>query len=156
MSPGGGKAPRVREAADADVERLLPMCEWLFESPGYRPPAWDLERACAALAGAIASPDAAVLVADDSGRGLVGLCTAYIDLDSVRYGRRCWVEDLTVAPGRRSEGIGRALLEAAREWAKGRGATHLELDTGLAREEAQRFYDRERPAAKGISYSWML
>lgn len=147
---------RVREATGADVERLLPTYEWLFESPGYRPAAWQPSRARAALAGAIDSTDAAVLVVDDAAEGLVGLCTAYIDLDSVRYGKRCWVEDLAVDPTRRSEGIGTALLEAAREWARTRGATHLELDTGIARKDAQRFYERETPAAKGISYSWVL
>lgn len=53
-------------------------------------------------------------------------------------------------------GIGKALLDAAKVWASERGATHLELDTGLARTDAQRFYERERPIAKGYSYSWAL
>jgi GNAT superfamily N-acetyltransferase len=96
-----------------------------------------------------------VIVAED-GDEVVGLLAAYLDLDSVRYGRRCWVEDLAVSPEHRSAGIGKALLDAARAWAKRHGATHLELDTGLARADAQRFYERERPSAKGYSYSWML
>jgi GNAT superfamily N-acetyltransferase len=74
----------------------------------------------------------------------------------LRYGLRCWVEDLAVDPSRRSRGIGKALLDAAKAWAAERGATHLELDTGIARGDAQRFYEREAPIAKGISYSWSL
>jgi GNAT superfamily N-acetyltransferase len=64
------------------------------------------------------------------------------------------VEDLAVEPSRRSAGVGKALLDAAKAWAKMGGATHLELDTGLARTGAQRFYERENPIAKGYSYSW--
>ena len=145
----------VREARAGEEDALLALYEWLFAPPGSRPPRWDETRARAALTGALESPDAAVLVADDGG-ALVGLCTAYLDLDSVRFGRRCWVEDLAVYPERRSQGIGAALLAAARDWASERGATHLELDTGEARADAQRFYEREGPAWRSISYAWML
>jgi GNAT superfamily N-acetyltransferase len=145
----------IREAARAEVERVLGMYEWLFESPGYLPPGWDPERAKAALSEAIEAEGSTVLVAERRGE-LLGFATAYLDLDSVRFGPRCWVEDLAVEPGRRSEGLGGALFDAAQEWARERGATHLELDTGLAREDAQRFYERREPAAKGFSYSWRL
>ena len=84
------------------------------------------------------------------------LISAYLDLNSVRYGLRCWVEDLAVDPSRRSAGVGKALLDEAKQWARERGATHLELDTGLARHDAQRFYEREEPTTKGYSYSWAL
>jgi GNAT superfamily N-acetyltransferase len=145
----------IRMAAGAEDGLLLAMYEWLFEPPGYRPQGWNTERARSALAEAIAADDAAVLVADADG-ALVGICTAYLDLNSVRFGKRCWIEDLAVDPGWRSQGIGGAMLDAAREWAKAAGATHLELDTGLARGDAQRFYERQGETHKGISYSWAL
>ncbi len=135
---------------------MLAMYEWLFEPPGYTPPQWDRGRAGEALAEAIASEESTVLVAEAGDGELVGLISAYLDLNSVRYGRRCWVEDFAVHPGHRSQGIGNALLDAAKGWAREREATHLELDTGLARADAQRFYDREQPATKGYSYSWTL
>jgi GNAT superfamily N-acetyltransferase len=84
------------------------------------------------------------------------LCTAYLDLESVRFGLRCWVEDLVVEAGHRSRGAGGALLDAAADWARKRGATHLELDSALARSDAQRFYRRREPAIIGYSYSWRL
>jgi GNAT superfamily N-acetyltransferase len=145
----------IREAQPGEEERILGMYEWLFATPGSVPPGWDPERARQAIAGAIADKKSAVLVAEQRG-DLLGLCTAYLELDSVRFGQRCWVEDLAVSPGHRSEGIGGALLDAAGDWARERGATHLELDTGLAREDAQRFYERRDPATKGFSYSWRL
>ena len=147
--------PTVREAISEEVERVLGMYEWLFEPPGYVPPNWDPDRARDALREAIASDDSAVLVAEHRGE-LLGFATAYLELNSVRFGQRCWIEDLAVNPEHRSEGVGGALLDAAGDWARDRGATHLELDTGLAREDAQRFYDRREPAAKGYSYSWRL
>jgi GNAT superfamily N-acetyltransferase len=61
-----------------------------------------------------------------------------------------------VGPGARSRGVGGSLLDAAADWARDRGASHLELDTGLARVDAQRFYERRRPDSVGYSYSWRL
>ena len=94
------------------------MYEWLFAPPGAKPASWDEKRAAVALEQAIESHDSVVLVADDGGT-LVGFCTAYQDIHSVRFGYRAWVEDLAVDPGRRSEGIGKALLDAAKAWARG-------------------------------------
>jgi GNAT superfamily N-acetyltransferase len=145
----------IREALPGEVERVLSMYEWLFAPPGSVPPRWDPDRARHAIADAIADPSTALLVAEHRGE-LLGLCTAYLDLTSVRYGSRCWVEDLAVSPGHRSEGVGGELLDAAEDWARARGATHLELDTGLAREDAQRFYRRREPDTVGYSYSWQL
>jgi GNAT superfamily N-acetyltransferase len=96
-----------------------------------------------------------VLVAAADGR-LVGFCTAYQDLHSVRFGYRAWVEDLAVDPERRSQGIGKALLDAAKDWARERGATHLELDSALARTDAHRFYEREGAEYKSFSFGWTL
>ena len=75
-----------------------------------------------------------------------GLCCVFLDIASVRFGQRAWVEDLAVDPERRSEGIGKALLDAAKEWARERGASHLELDSGVDRADAHRFYEREGPS----------
>jgi GNAT superfamily N-acetyltransferase len=143
----------IRAARADEVDAVVPLYEWLFAPPGTRPPSWDERRAARSLARAIASPESTVLVAAD-GPALIGLCTAYLDLDSVRFGLRCWVEDLAVHPERRSEGVGAALLDAAGGWARRHGATHLELDSALARTDAHRFYERREPVAKGYSYSW--
>jgi GNAT superfamily N-acetyltransferase len=148
--------PTIREAKPGEEGAVLAMYEWLFEPPGRTPAWWNEEKAIERLRGAIDARDAEVLVAEDESGGLVGVAAAYIDLESVRFGRRCWVEDLAVHPDRRSEGIGARLLAAARDWARDRGATHLELDTGKARAAARRFYEREAPQHVGISYSWDL
>jgi GNAT superfamily N-acetyltransferase len=146
----------IRHARSADGLAILRAYEWLFEPPGWRPPDWPSLGAKRALVAAIESPGSAVLLAEAADGAIVGLCTAYLDLDSVRFGRRCWVEDLAVAPDHRSRGIGARLLAEAREWAAGHHATHLELDTGIARTDAQRFYERESPDARSLCYAWRV
>ncbi len=83
-------------------------------------------------------------------------CTVYLDFESVRFGRRAWVEDLAVDPSHRSQGIGKALLATAKDWAREHGATHLELDSSFDRHDAHRFYDRERPSWSSRSFGWLL
>jgi GNAT superfamily N-acetyltransferase len=146
----------VRAATHADVEAVIPLYEWLFAPPGTRPDSWDERRAAVALRAAIDSHDAVVLLAEADDGELIGFCTGYQDLHSVRFGYRAWVEDLAVHPDRRSQGVGKALLDAAKNWARERGASHLELDSGLARADAHRFYEREGPSWTSKSFGWQL
>lgn len=146
----------IRAAKADEAPRLPSLYEWLFAPPGSIPPAWDERRAVVALRDAIDSDDACVLVAEERGGALIGICTIYQDLDSVRFGSRAWVEDLAVDPARRSQGIGKALLDAAKAWARERGATHLELDSAIARTDAHRFYEREGSQYRSYSFGWEL
>lgn len=143
----------IREARPEEIDAVLGCYEWLFAPPGSHPPGWDPAAAGERLRAALDSDRSTVLVAD-GGEGLVGLCTAYLDLLSVRYGLRCWVEDLAVDPDSRSRGVGAALLTRARSWAAGEGATHLELDSGEARTDAHRFYEREGPAWRSLCFAY--
>ena len=131
------------------------MYEWLFAPPGSPVPDWDPERAAAALRHAVSSDSAVVLIAVLEDR-FVGLCTAYDELESVRFSRRVWVEDLAVDPEHRSRGIGKQLLDEAKRWAQARGASRLALDSGEARTDAHRFYEREHPSYRSISFGWQL
>jgi GNAT superfamily N-acetyltransferase len=145
----------VRAARLADIDQIITGYEWLFEPPASCPPQWDPECAAAALRRAISSHSAVVLIATLDGH-LVGLCTAYDDIESVRFGRRVWVEDLALHPDQRSRGIGKQLLDEAKRWAQTRGATRLQLDSSEARTNAHRFYERERPDWRSISFGWEL
>jgi GNAT superfamily N-acetyltransferase len=147
--------PIIRAAGPDDTDQVVRAYEWLFTPPGSRPPQWDARRAAAALVRLVASDSTMVLVArlDDE---IVGFCTAYDDIESVRFGRRVWVEDLAVHPDQRSRGIGVRLLDEAKRWARGRGATHLELDSAQVRAAAHRFYERERPSWRSVCFGWEL
>jgi GNAT superfamily N-acetyltransferase len=145
----------IRPARDDEVAALVAAYEWLFAPPGSQPPMWDPDAAAERLRALIAAGDGEVFVADHDGE-IVGICTVELDIESVRFGQRAWVEDLAVHPGHRSAGHGKALLDAAKDWGRARGATHLELDSGEARGDAHRFYERERPSWRSVSYGWEL
>ena len=145
----------VRPARPDEAVDVVALYEWLFEPPGSVPPGWDPAEARSRLDETIAGESSIALVAELDDR-LVGFCTAYIDLLSVRYGLRCWVEDLAVDPELRSRGVGHDLLTAARFWARERGATHLELDSAEGRADAHRFYEREGAVWPSKSFTFPL
>ena len=147
--------PVIRPARPGDVETLVRAYDWLFAAPGSQPSAWEPGRAAAALREAIEAPRSTVLVAEHDG-DVAGFCTVYLDLRSVRFGDRAWVEDLAVHPERRSLGVGKALLDAAKDWAREHRASHLELDSSTARTDAHRFYLREQPSWQSMCFGWEL
>lgn len=132
----------IRPATAGDEDAILALIEELFKPPGARPPDYSRERARKGIRWALEQPHSDILLACE-GRELVGLASVYADIQSIRYGPRCWLQDLVVAAGARRRGIGRKLLDAATEWAKKHGCTHLELASGTGRKDAHRFYLRE-------------
>lgn len=58
--------------------------------------------------------------------------------------RKLYIDDLATAASERSRGFGRMLLNALRERAIDAGCQTLDLDSGVQRFDAHRFYLRER------------
>lgn len=58
--------------------------------------------------------------------------------------RKLYVDDLSTAASERSRGYGRMLLNELRERAVAAGCHSVELDSGVQRFDAHRFYLRER------------
>jgi len=132
----------VRPARLDDEPAVLDLIEELFESPGGRPPGYSRDRGRTGFRWAVQQPNADVLLALEDGEP-VGLASVYADIQSIRYGPRCWLQDLVVRPDHRRRGAGRSLLDAAANWALEHGCTHLELSSGAGRKGAHRFYLRE-------------
>ena len=87
----------VRYALPADAPAIVAAYDWLFAPPGVSPQDWSQAVAVGRLEAAMADDRAAVLLADDADT-IVGFATVYLDIVSVRFGQRAWVEDLAVAP----------------------------------------------------------
>ena len=138
----------IRPAAPEDEEAALDLIEELFEAPGVRAPGYTEERGRAGFKYAVHDRDADVLLAVD-GERVVGLASVYADILSIRYGPRCWLQDLVVTSSHRGRGVGARLIGAASEWARERGCTHLELASGDGRKDAHRFY-----RVQGMSQSY--
>jgi GNAT superfamily N-acetyltransferase len=137
----------IRPATLDDEGAVLDLIEQLFDPPGGRPPEYSRERGRIGFRWAVERADADVLLALD-GERLAGLSSVYQDIQSIRFGPRCWLQDLVVRNGRRGQGLGGQLLQASASWALGRGCTHLELASGAARLDAHRFY-----ASQGMTQS---
>jgi len=129
----------VRPATVADGDAVLTLMEELFAPPGSTPPGYRRDAAVGRFRHAVESDDADVLLAVD-GEDIVGLASVYAEFPSIRFGRRCWLEDLVVTARRRSQGAGRLLLDAATDWGRRHGCTHLGLVSAGARRDAHRFY----------------
>ena len=85
-------AVEIGAAGPDDAPELLGAYEWLFAQPGGHPPRWDPGEAADRLRRAATAGDSVVLVARAEG-AVAGICTAYLDIESVRFGRRAWVEE---------------------------------------------------------------
>jgi GNAT superfamily N-acetyltransferase len=144
----------IRPATPSDEDAILALLPQLFDPPGARPPTYTEERGRTGIRWAIERPDADILLAMD-GDALVGLASVYADIQSIRYGKRCWLQDLVVSKDARSRGIGKRLLDAATEWARERGCTHLELSSGMGRVDAHRFYRREGMTDQYVFERWI-
>lgn len=59
-------------------------------------------------------------------------------------GRKLYVDDLVTTSSMRSRGFGTALLEELLRRAREAGCSVLDLDSGVERDDAHRFYFRER------------
>jgi GNAT superfamily N-acetyltransferase len=62
------------------------------------------------------------------------------------------VEDVAVSPSRQGQGIGRAMMEHAREACRLAGCYKLALSSNLRREDAHRFYDSLGFERHGFSF----
>lgn len=144
----------VRTATLADEDATLALLEELFEPPGARPPGYTVDRGRDGFRRAVEHPDSDVLLAIEGGR-IVGVASVYADILSIRYGQRCWLQDLVVTSSHRSRGSGKALLDAAAGWAAARGCTHLELSSGDLRKDAHRFYLREGMTQSSCFHRWI-
>ena len=72
---------------------------------------------------------------------LVGYACLYWHHSSTRAKDTVLLNDLFVDEAARGEGVGRALIEAARDVARDRGADHVEWSTRPDNHTAQRLYD---------------
>jgi ribosomal protein S18 acetylase RimI-like enzyme len=144
---------RVRraESADADdVGRLMHdfNTEYDDETPGP-------EKIAARVRELLAGGDTTILLAGD---GPDGLAVLRFRLAITTPGLECYLAELYVVPARRGQGLGRALMNAAIEEARERGADYMDLGTSeddvaaRALYESLGFINREGGPDGPISY----
>ena len=128
---------RVRAARQEDLEALAPLFEAYRQF--YEQPA-DLAKSRNFLADRLANGDSVILLAEEHG-SILGFTQLY-PLFSSTACRPLWLlNDLFTVESARGKGVGRALMEAAREHAIATGATGIELATAHTNLPAQRLYE---------------
>lgn len=123
-------AVRPVRAADADAWCRLRRDLW---------PEGSVEEHAGEIAAFLdgrAAEPLAVLVAEDGEGALVGLAELSIRpcAEGCLTDRVAYLEGWYVAPRARRRGVGRALVRAAEEWARGQGCTELASDTAVDNE----------------------
>jgi RimJ/RimL family protein N-acetyltransferase len=134
---------RIRRAAPSDADAVSRLARevaaepegWLLTLGTWRSSS-DERRAIRLLR---RHPDAALFIAETAEEGIVGRLSITRD----RHPSSQHIADLglMVARGHRRRGAGRALLEAAVEWARASGVSKLELHVFPHNEAAIKLYE---------------
>ncbi|MGE5800688.1 MAG: aminoglycoside 6'-N-acetyltransferase [Gemmatimonadota bacterium] len=123
---------RVRAARKEDAPAWLRMRDSLW--PDYAS-TWHSDEIQQFFAGKLSNPLAVLIAEDDAGKAL-----GFAELSIRNYAEDCvtdrvaYLEGWYVVPGARRQGVGRALLLAAEQWAKGEGCAEFASDAVIDNE----------------------
>jgi GNAT superfamily N-acetyltransferase len=129
---------RIVRAERKDLEDVIPLFDGYRQFYGQRS---DLAAARAFVGERIQRGESVIFLAYTTPDGPVGFTQLYPSFSSVSL-KRLWIlNDLFVRSDVRHGGVGRALLERARQHAVETGAKGLVLSTGVANKAAQALYE---------------
>lgn len=138
-NPSRSAGPEVVRAGAADVPAVAPLFNAYREFYGQAP---GLDACAAFLEARLERRDSIVLLAL-VGEQPAGFVQLYPSFSSVRLARTFILNDLFVAEQWRSRGVGSALMESARAFARSEAACLLTLSTGRDNRAAQTLYLRQ-------------
>ena len=139
-----GEHVTVRDAGASDAEALARLCTQL----GYPTDAAAMPTRLVRLS---ADPNARAFVAT-SANVVIGLVTVHLRNTMNHEAPIAQITLLVVDETVRSRGTGRALVDAAEQWARSRGSRRITVTTALARGGAHAFYERVGYAHTGRRY----
>jgi ribosomal protein S18 acetylase RimI-like enzyme len=129
---------RIVRAAIGDLDDLVPLFDGYRQFYGRRS---DLPGARQFLAERIARDESVIYLARTGAREAAGFTQLYPSFSSVSLQPLWILNDLFVRSDVRGGGVGRALLERARQHAVETGAKGLVLSTGVTNKAAQALYE---------------
>jgi GNAT superfamily N-acetyltransferase len=142
---------RRAEAADLDaVARLFDLYRQFYEQPA------DAEAALRFIRTRLIEGDSHIFLAEADGAPC-GFAQLYPLLSSVDMARAWLLNDLYVDEPARRRGVGRALLDHARDFAHADGAVWITLETGAGNKTAQSLYESAGwRRGSGIHYTYVF
>jgi ribosomal protein S18 acetylase RimI-like enzyme len=106
----------------------------------YQQPS-NLGQSRAFIAERMASNESAIFLAEDEEAEALGFVQLYPTFSSIDAHRTWLLSDLFTAPTARGRGVGRLLMNTARDFALQTGAKGLVLETAIDNITAQRLYE---------------
>lgn len=141
-------APLVRPARRSDMPGMLLLWQEMMQRHTDYDSSFELaddaaDRWQSAVRDMLGRHDSFVFVLCDAA-GLQGFCTGWVAYNPPIYETRSvgLISELTVRQGRRRQGIGSALVQAARAWFAARELPEFQLSTAVNNDAAQAFWRR--------------
>ncbi len=129
---------RIRPAAPSDADAAAALVDQLAEHASGTPAHGVPGRFRAMLD----MPSQAIFVAEDAEGRLCGLLTVGHQSGLWHSGPSAFIQELVVDRAVRRQGVGRALIEAAVNWARAVGSSEIGVSTEIDNLAAQAFYRR--------------
>lgn len=130
---------RIESAVTGDIDSLIALLDVLFSiEQDFKPNAIAQRRGLEML---LSQPERGqILVARHATEGIVGMVSAQLVISTAIGAPSAWIEDVVLRESFRSQGLGKALLLAAHDWAIGQGAGRLQLLADADNTPALDFY----------------
>jgi len=139
---GFGELMTIRPAERSDLPALLPLRESLWPDTARDHHRRELEQT---LATKTSGPYPCALFVSDAGGGSV---VGFVEVGLRSHADGCdpdqpvgYLEGWYVAEPWRGQGVGRALVEAAENWARGQGCVEMASDTWIHNEGSQHAHE---------------
>ena len=139
----------IRQATIADLDALVPLFDGYRQF--YKQPS-NPEAARAFLADRFHHQQSVIFLAEAEGKAL-GFTQLYPTFSSISMARSIILNDLFVAPEARGLGVGKALLQTARDHAASNGIARLSLSTSHDNKAAQALYEQQGWACGFLTYT---
>lgn len=129
----------IDPARTGDIDSLVRLLNVLFSIEQDFTPNEAAQRRGLELL--LASPDQGqIFVARHPVDGVVGMVSAQLVISTAIGAPSAWIEDMVVREPFRGQGVGKSLLDQAREWALSKGARRVQLLADADNAPALAFY----------------
>ncbi|WP_166220061.1 GNAT family N-acetyltransferase [Pseudomonas atagonensis] len=129
---------QARRARMEQVDAVAPLFDAYRQF--YKQPS-NFEQSRAFIAERIERDESAIFLAEDEQGSALGFVQLYPTFSSIDAHRTWLLSDLFTTPQARGRGVGRLLMNAARDFALETGAKGLVLETATDNFTAQRLYE---------------
>lgn len=129
---------KTRRANIKDLEKIAPMFDAYRQFYEQEP---NLEFAKEFISARLNNNESIIFIVEDKMQNLLGFCQIYPSFCSVIGAPIYVLYDLFVSPNARKSGLGKMLLEQAREHAKENYIPRMDLTTAKANLNAQSLYE---------------